>query len=351
MMADSIQISLLGYALQLARPDRVGFVAAALLFAVFAAYGIRARRLALRSLAGTPRLAQRLGGGASLSRMIAKGALTSMGLLALSLALLQPRIGERTATAKRKGIDLVVAVDASRSMLARDVLPSRLDRAKLELSTLIDRLHGDRIGVVAFAGAAFVQCPLTNDYGAAKLFLRAIDPEVMPSQGTAIAAALDTARTMLGSADRGAKAKVVLLLTDGEDHSGEVLAAGKRLQDEGVKIFALGIGSPTGTPVPLLDSQGRISGYMKDRHGDTVISRLEEGQLRELALATGGKFVTASGSDLGMGEIRAELDRLEKSEFESLASVEYEEAFAYALFPGFVLLLGGALLREGRRPA
>ena len=351
MSAQPLQVSVLGYAVQLARPDRLWWVAAAALCALLAAYGVWARRRALASLAATPRLATRLGGGVSMSRVAAKAGLASAGLLLLSLALLRPQVGEKAAVVKRKGIDLVVALDASRSMLARDVLPSRLDRAKLELSTLFDRLQGDRVGLVAFAGEAFVQCPLTSDYGAAKLFLRAIDPEAMPSQGTALAAALDTAAGMFKAADHGAKTKVVLLLTDGEDHDGNVSAAAARLADDDVRVYALGIGSSTGTPIPLLDRNGKVAGYRKDRDGNTVITRLDEGQLRDLAAETSGRFVAGAGSDLGIGEIAAELDVLEKTESEGMATVEWGEAFPFVAGPGFALLFAAALLGERRRLA
>lgn len=349
MIATALRIDLLGYVVQLARMDRLYFVVAVLFCGMIAAYGVLARRRALRSLAGTERLARKLGGGVSLARIVVKSAAICVGLLAVSLALLRPQVGERAALAKRKGIDLVVAVDASRSMWARDVLPSRLDRAKLELAALIDKLQGDRVGLVAFAGEAFVQCPLTGDYGAAKLFLRAIDPGAMPSQGTALAAALETAGTMLSAADRGAKVKVVLLLTDGEDHVGDVMMSARKLESQGVKVFVLGIGSHQGTPVPILDDAGKIAGYVKDRSGQTVITRLEDRALRAIADVTGGRYIAASGSDLGMGEIAAELDRLEKSELESLSTVEYAEAFPYVLYPGFLFLVVGALLPERRR--
>jgi len=349
VIAAPIQVSVLGYAIQLARPDRAWMVAATAACCAIAAYGVWARRRALTSAARSDRLARKLAGGLSLSRVAARTALGAAGLLLLSLALLRPQVGERAAFVKRKGIDLVVALDASRSMLARDVLPTRLDRAKLELSALFDRLRGDRVGLVAFAGEAFVQCPLTSDYGAAKLFLRAIDPEAMPSQGTALAAALDTAAGMFRAAEHGAKTKVVLLLTDGEDHDGNVAAAASRLAQEGVRVYSLGIGSPTGTPIPLVDRHGKVVGYRKDREGQTVITRLEDRQLRELAAATSGRYVAAAGSDLGMGEIAAELDALEKTESEGMATVEWGEAFPFVAGPGFLLLFAAAVLGERGR--
>ncbi|AKU89988.1 VWA domain-containing protein [Vulgatibacter incomptus] len=349
MSIDPIDLHLLGESLRIARPDRAWLVAAVLACALVGAWGIVARRRALRELAGTERLAAKLGGGVSVGRMIAKAALGSLGLLALSLALLRPQLGEKADVAHRRGIDLVVAVDASRSMLARDVLPSRIERAKLELQTLIDRLQGDRVGLVTFAGDAFVQCPLTTDYGAAKLFLRAIDPEAMPSQGTALAEALRTAGSMFRAADRGAASKVVLLLTDGEDHQGEAQAAAEALANDGVRIFALGIGSDQGTPVPILDSRGKIVGYRKDHQGNTVMSKLDDGQLRALAAATKGTYVAAAGADLGMGELVAALHKLERSELDAVSGFQYGEAFSYLALPGFLFLVAGALLRERGR--
>ncbi|HEY0840245.1 MAG TPA: VWA domain-containing protein [Vulgatibacter sp.] len=349
MSVSPIQVSLLGYVVQLARPDRAWLVAVAVSSGLILAFGAYARLRALRTVARSGRLAFRLTGGVSPSRIVAKGALGAAGLVLLSLALLRPQVGEKPAVAKAKGIDLVVALDASRSMLARDVLPSRLDRAKLELSALFDRLQGDRVGLVAFAGEAFVQCPLTSDHGAAKLFLRAIDPESMPAQGTALAAALDTAAGMFRAADHGATTKVVLLLTDGEDHDGRVAAAAARLAEEGVRIFTVGIGSASGTPIPVLDRAGRVAGYRKDRDGRTVITRLEEGPLRDLAAATSGRYVAGVGSDMGLGEIAAELDKLEKSEREGHSTVEYGEAFPFVAGPGFAFLVVAALVGERRR--
>lgn len=344
-----IHVSLLGYSVQIARPDRWPLLVAVVAAGLLVVWGLWARRRAIARVAQDPRLREKVVPGASLSRGALAGALSVGGLALLAIALLQPQAGERQQQVKRSGIDLVVAIDASRSMQARDVLPSRLERAKLELSQLIDKLKGDRVGIVVFAGQAFVQCPLTSDYGAAKLFLRAIDPEAIPSQGTAIAEALSTAGSMLENADRGAKTRVVLLLTDGEDHEGDVDAAASKLEEGGVRVFSLGIGSTEGTPVPLLDPDGNVSGYLKDRSGNTVMTKLEEDQLRKIADETGGRYVAARGGDIGMGEVFAELDRLEKSEFESRLGIQYDEIWHWFGFPGFALLVLGALVREGRR--
>jgi len=344
-----LSFDILGMQAQLARPDRWPLLVLVCAAALLVGWSLLRRRRALVSLAASPRLLEKVAPGASLRGPLLRGALSVGGLLLLALALLQPQLGKANERVQRKGIDLVVAIDASRSMLARDVLPSRLERVRLELGGLIDRLHGDRIGLVTFAGQAFVQCPLTSDYGAARLFLRAIDPDAMPAQGTAIAEALQTAGRMLRSADRGAKTKVVLLLSDGEDHEGDVVAAAEALQAEGVRVYALGVGSKEGTPVPVLGPDGSVQSYLRDRDGRPVVTRLEEAQLRQIAELTGGAYVPARGGDIGMGEVFAALDALEKSEFESHHAVRWRDVWAWLGFPGFALLVLGALLPEGRR--
>jgi len=233
----------------------------------------------------------------------------------------------------------VVALDASKSMRARDVLPSRLERAKLELSTLLDELKGDRVAIVAFAGDAFVQCPLTSDYTAAKLFLRAIDPDQMQEGGTNIGAALATAERVLEGADRGAKDRVVVLLSDGEDLSGEVGDATDALKAAGIKVFAVGIGSATGEPIPVLDKQGERTGYLKDpTTGQTVLSRLDEAGLESIAQATGGEYFHRPGG-VAVPDVAARIDRLQKTELESRITVRYDERFQAFLLPGLAFLL------------
>jgi Ca-activated chloride channel family protein len=344
----ALTLSLWDLELRLAHPERWPWLALALLAAALVAWETGMRRRALRRLTrseelrrlAVPHLAPGLG--------IVRASLVVLGVALLGLALLRPQLGQREVAVKRRGIDLVVAVDASHSMQARDVLPSRLARAKLELSSLIDRLTGDRVGLVAFAGEAFVQCPLTHDYAAAKLFLRAIDPEAMPSQGTAIGRALETAAAMFEAAEDGARSRVVLLLTDGEDHSGRLDAAVRSLAEKGIRVYALGVGTGAGSPIPILDAEGNVVSYRKDRAGRTVVSRLEEDQLRRIAEATGGRYVAASGSDLGMAAIADELDRLEKTEREGHLALRWDEVYHYVLAPALALLFLAALLSERR---
>src|SRR5256885_13858336 len=185
-------------------------------------------------------------------------------------------------------------------MLARDVKPSRLDRAKLEVTALLDRLKGDRVGLVVFAGDAFIQCPLTTDYAAARLFLRAVAPVSMATQGTAIADALYEAREVLQGGDRGEAGKAVLLITDGEDQRGDALTAASALADAGIRVFAVPVGGSEGEPIPLLDKAGNLTGYKRDKEGKTVLTRTDVSALSELTARGGGLLLQGSGSDLGV---------------------------------------------------
>jgi len=344
--------TVLGYPVGLGAPEwlLLGLVAVGVgAVAVFAALR---RRLRVRRLLGE-RLGDSLAPGVEVARPVLRAVSTGLSLLLFSLALAQPQCGSRAELTRKRGIDVVVALDASKSMRARDVLPSRLERAKLELSTLLDELKGDRVAIVAFAGDAFVQCPLTSDYAAAKLFLKAIDPDQMQEGGTNIGAALTTAQRVLEGADRGAKDRVVVLLSDGEDLSGEVGEATEALKGVGIKVFTVGIGSPTGEPIPVLDKQGDPAGYMKDpATGQTVLSRLDEAGLESIAQATGGEYFHRNGA-VAVPEVAARIDRLQKTELESRITVRYDERFQSFLLPGLVFLVAGMLVgaswrRRGR---
>ena len=342
MSGTAWRFTVLGYPVGLGAPEwlLLGLVALAV-GAVAAAAALR-RRARVRRLLGE-RLGDSLAPGVEAARPVVRAASTGLSLLLFALALGQPQCGSRAELTKRRGIDVVVALDASRSMRARDVLPSRLERAKLELSTLLDELKGDRVAIVAFAGDAFVQCPLTSDYAAAKLFLRAIDPDQMQEGGTNIGAALMTAQRVLEGADRGAKDRVVVLLSDGEDLSGEVGEATEALKSAGIKVFAVGIGSAGGEPIPLLDKQGDRTGYLKDpTTGQTVLSRLDEAGLEGIAQATGGEYFHRTGA-VAVPEVAARIDRLQKTELESRITVRYDERFQAFLLPGLVLLVLGML--------
>jgi Ca-activated chloride channel homolog len=296
------------------------------------------------------RLAKVLAPGVSTVRPALQASLYTVGLALFGFCLAQPQCGERAELTKRRGIDVVVALDASKSMLARDVQPSRLDRARLELSTLLDELKGDRVAVVAFAGDAFIQCPLTSDYAAAKMFLRAINPDDMPQGGTNIGAALSLSKQVLENADRGAKDKVVVLISDGEDLDGDVEEGLAAMKEANAKVLAIGIGSEQGEPIPILNKAFEVTGYKKDAQGNTVLTRLDRAGLQRIAEGTGGEFFYQPKS-VAMAEVIARIDAMQKSELESRLTLRYSEGYQVFLALGLLALVAGMLVRPSRRKA
>jgi len=341
-----IQTTLLGQHLRILAPLFLWIAPLGLVAGALAALRSWQRQQRVAALVARARLDQVLRGGGA-TQGIAKGAMLGLGLFFLFLAAAGPQCGERTDVVKRSGMDLVVALDASNSMLARDVKPSRIERAKLEVTALLDRLNGDRVGLVVFAGDAFVQCPLTTDYAAARLFLRAVEPVSMATQGTAIADALYQAREVLDGGGRGDAGKAVLLITDGEDQRGDALAAASDLAEAGIRIFAVPIGGTEGEPIPVLDRAGNLAGYKKDKEGRTVLTRTDIAGLRELTARGNGALLAGGGADLGVLKFLPELEKIHKGEFESRLSVQYDDKYPWFAWPAFVLLCVAAALGEG----
>ncbi len=343
------RFTLLGYKLGFAQPWYL------LLLAVAVAVGALGLWLALRRRARAAkavpeRLVDALAPGVSLALPALQSSAWSAALFFFAFALAQPQCGERAEVVKRRGIDVVVALDASKSMFARDVAPSRIERARLELTTLLDELKGDRVAIIAFSGEAFIQCPLTSDYQAAKMFLRAVDPEAMPQGGTNIGAALLLSRQVFDNADRGAKDRVVVLISDGEDLTGAIGEGVDALKEIGARVLAVGIGSDQGEPIPLLNKQGDVVGYKKDENGTTIITRLDRAGLKRVAADTGGDFFFEPRG-VAMGEVVKLIDTLQKSELESRLTMRYGEAFQPFVGAGVLFLLAGVLLVPSwRRP-
>lgn len=341
------RFTFLGYQAGFAQPLYLLGMLFALAVAGLGLWTALRRRQRLKGLL-PERLADNLAPGVSIMRPALRSGLSGLGLLLLSLALAQPQCGSRSELTKRRGIDVVVALDASKSMLARDVSPSRLERAKLELMTLLDELKGDRVGLVVFAGDAFVQCPLTSDYSAAKLFLRAVDPDQMPQGGTNIGAALALSKQVLDNADRGAKDRVVVLISDGEDLTGEIDDGLDALKDAKIRIYSVGIGSETGEPIPIVNKKGEMLGYQKDERGETVLTRLDRSGLTRLAEATGGEFFYQPRG-VAMSDVVDRIDKLQKSELESRIAVRFDERFQSYAGPGFALLVVAMAISPSRR--
>lgn len=274
---------------------------------------------------------------------------------ALFASSLRPQWGARTELAKQHGLDIIFALDVSRSMLAQDVAPNRLRRAKVEIAALSDSLAGNRMALVAFAGSAFVQCPLTMDSAAVKMFLDVLSPEVIPQGGTAIARALSvSSRLFLSSQskadDDGHKpAQVLVLLTDGEDHQGEVKKMAGRLKEQGVHVFVVGVGSKQGQPIPAVDKDGNQTGYLKDRQGHVVLSHLDEKSLRAISEASGGQFFAGPRVDQSLLQVKGEIDKLSKAEFAQRLSVQYSERYQWPLALALLALFVALLLPQRRR--
>ncbi len=258
----------------------------------------------------------------------------SIGFLIIGLA--NPQIGSKLEKVQRKGADLVIALDVSNSMLSQDIRPDRLTRAVQGISKLIDRLEGDRLGIVVFAGKAYVQLPITTDYSAAKMFLSTISTQMVPSQGTAIGDAIELA---IQSFKEDERSKAIIIITDGENHEGNVLEAAQLATEKGIKIFTIGMGSPEGSPIPLLDNSGRQTGYKTDKQGQTIVSKLDETTLQQLASAGNGIYVRASTGQDGLSRILDEINALEKQEIETRMFSEYEGRFQYFLAVSLFLLI------------
>jgi len=260
----------------------------------------------------------------------------------LAIALGGPMWGFQWHEVKREGIDLMIAIDTSRSMLATDVKPSRLARAKLAVQDVLAELHGDRVGLIAFAGTAFVQCPLTLDYGVFAQSLDAVDVGIIPRGGTSLSAAIDAALDAFQG--RQGSNQALLLITDGEDHEGKVKEAAQRASERGLKLFTVGIGTTEGELLP-----GESGGFFKDHAGQVVKSRLDEDTLKQIASDTGGAYLHASGPSLGLAELyRDHIATLEKRELQTTLERRFEQRYQIPLAIALAFLVVEPLLGERR---
>jgi Ca-activated chloride channel family protein len=264
-----------------------------------------------------------------------------IALCLLLIALADPQVGTRLEEVKREGIDLVIALDVSNSMLAKDVAPSRLDKAKHEVRTLFDMLQGDRVALVAFSGKAVPECPLTLDYGAAEIFLDVMEPGLISQPGTSLGAAIKTSLAVLDEESKAGKA--ILLITDGEDHEERVEGAIKEAREKGVIVHAVGIGSPQGVPIPVSERGGD---FRKDRQGNVVVTKLDETALQNIASQTGGVYQRCSAGEDELKEIFAAISGLEKGELGMKRFTQYEHRYQPFLFLALLLVALEFLLSD-----
>ncbi|RJP34396.1 MAG: VWA domain-containing protein [Candidatus Omnitrophota bacterium] len=263
------------------------------------------------------------------------------------LALARPLWGQKEQLLISRGHDIIVALDVSRSMLAEDIKPNRLARAKHEIASLIDRLQGNRIGLVIFAGEAFVQCPLTLDYAAAKILLNEIEIGSVPVPGTAISKAIEKSLESFPPGDR--ESRVLILITDGEDTVGDPKKSAEQAETEGVLIYAIGIGDPLGVPIPIRDSAGNLQEYVKDKSGNVVTSKLDEDTLRTVCLTTGGAYYPVRADSFELQSIYEHMEERRQQRLMQERFVSQEERFQYFLLPALICLLVEMLLSDRKR--
>lgn len=308
---------------------------------VFLFWRMLARKKKTLQLLGNRELINRLMPFYSKGRIIWKFLMLTFALIFIIIALLRIQIGSRMEKANRKGADIIIALDISNSMLAEDIQPNRLSRSKQAISKLIDKFDGDRIGIVIFAGKAFVQLPLTNDYAAAKMFLETINTNDINEQGTALGAAISLAAESFDkSKNKIAKEnnKAIIIITDGENHEDDALEQAKVAQEQGIMVNTIGMGLPDGAPIPLYNN-GIQSGYKKDRDGNTIVTKLDEAMLQKIAASGMGAYVRASNSNAGLQTIFEEINKLDKKEYESKTFSDYEDRFQYFVAIALLLLV------------
>jgi Ca-activated chloride channel family protein len=291
------------------------------------------RKNALKSF-GNADLVKGLTPEASLSKPWLKFILMESALMLIIIAMAGPQFGTKLKEIKREGVELVIALDVSNSMMAEDIAPNRLENAKRAISKLVDRLHNDKVALVVFAGDAFVQLPMTTDYEAAKMFLSTITPKLINNQGTAIGAAIELGIKAFTPSDE--KNKALIIITDGENHEGNAVDLATAANDAGIVVHTIGMGLSKGAPIPEYNQYGQKD-YRTDNQGNVVISKLDEDMLKKIAVSGGGKYIRANNTKTGLNALFDELNQMEKAEMEVKAYAEYEEQFQY--FVGFALLI------------
>ncbi|MDR0305806.1 MAG: VWA domain-containing protein [Chitinispirillales bacterium] len=315
------------------------------LLAVFFLIAYR-RKLAALALFASDSLIKKLSASAGPSRYILKSTFFCLFFLFIVFALARPKFGVKMEMVERKGVDIMIALDISHSMLAQDLAPNRIERAKLEIRKFINLLKGDRIGLIIFAGESFVQCPLTLDHAAAQLMLQSVSTDWVQTQGTALGDVIkQAAKALDGGTSR--KRKVLIILSDGEDHEGNVTDAAKQAAKEGIIIYTIGIGSETGVPIPMNRGTNNVV-YKKDKAGNLVMTRLNPVTLEKIALETNGKYFHA-GTNLDLTRIYNEISRMEKTEFGMTKAVVHEEQYQIFLLIALIFILIEFFISERAR--
>lgn len=272
---------------------------------------------------------------ASKSRPVFKFIILMLALAFFIVGAARPQFGSKLKKVKREGVELMIALDVSNSMMAEDIEPNRLERAKRAISRLVDRLSDDKIGLIVFAGDAYMQLPITSDYNSAKLFLNSVNTQIVPTQGTAIGTAIQMG--IRSFTPEGQANKAIIVITDGENHEDDPVAATQEAVEKGIVVHTIGMGLPSGSPIPVL--KGGQKDYMKDKNGEVVITKLNETMLEKIATTGNGIYVRANNAQVGLNALFDEINKLEKEEMETLVYSEYDDQFQYFFAIGLLLLL------------
>jgi len=313
------------------------------LIALFIFFRIQ-RRKAIREF-GNPEILAPLMPGVSTSRPIWKFAILMLALAFLITGLARPQFGAKLQKINRKGVEIIIALDVSNSMLAEDIQPNRLERAKRAIARLTERLTNDKIGLIVFAGKAYTQIPITTDYASAKMFLGAINTEIVPTQGTAIGSAIDLA--MHSFSPESESSKAIIIITDGENHEDDAVEIAKQAAESKIVVHTIGMGLPQGGPIPVYNGYGQKD-FKRDKSGQVVVTKLDEAMLQQIASAGGGTYIRANNTEVGINNIFDEINNMEKTELESRVYSDYNDQFFYFIVVAFALLLIEFIVMERR---
>lgn len=288
-------------------------------------------------------LLDKLSPNRSTGKQVMKIILLCLAISSFVIALVNPQFGTKLETVKREGVDVVFAVDVSKSMLAEDIAPNRLEKSKQLVTQIINNLASDRVGIIAYAGSAFPQLPITTDYAAAKMFLQNMNTDMLSSQGTAISEALEMAKTYFNDDEQ--TNRILFLISDGEDHEGNIEEIAAEAAKEGIRIVTIGVGTAKGGPIPE-KRNGVIQNYKKDRNGETVITKLDEATLKQIASEANGRYIDGRVTSEVVEEVTEILQNMDKKEFESQQIADYKSQFQWFLGLGLLFLLLDILLLE-----
>ncbi len=291
----------------------------------------------------THTLLEKLAPEKSSGKLILKVVLWCLAIVSFTIALVNPKFGTKLEMVKREGVDIVFAVDVSKSMLAEDIAPNRIEKAKQLVTQIINNLASDRIGIIAYAGQAYPQLPITTDYASAKMFLQNMNTNMLSSQGTAISDAIEMATTYFN--DEEQTNRILIIISDGEDHSDNAIEAATMAAQKGIKIFTIGVGEAKGAPIPL-KRNGIVESYKKDRNGETVITKLNEVILKEVANKANGFYINGKSTQNVVDTIKEALLKMDKKEFETKQYTDFDQKFQWFLALGLFFLLFDVLVLE-----